>query len=721
MNLKISEAALSEFLSESDEIIERVVVSLTETPRKKPDLELIRNIYRDIHTQKGAAQLVGATRVGELAHHLEERLETFRKDPEFKLEQNHIDEILATADLIVFELKEFQASHNSPNQKLDSDTVPPQVSAPTVQTSPQSTPLAQPSQNPTVQDGLTSEASSENNGSVRVAVPLLERLMGLMSEMVLIRNQVLQYSQKSDDINFLNLSQRLDVITASLQNEMMKTRMQPIGSIIGKFHRVVRDLEQSLNKEIALNLIGTESELDRSLLEAIKDPLNHIVRNCCDHGIESPAERVADGKPAKGTITIKAFHEGGQFFIEVLDNGRGLNRSRLVEKGVEKGLVTQEQAQKMSDKEIQRLIFHPGFSTAKQVSSISGRGVGMDVVKSNVEKIGGSVEIDSVTGKFTKISLKIPLTLAIVPALIVRAGNDRFAIPQARLIELALARTDGYGEIRVESIQGREVLRIRDKLLSLVSLRSLLSAAESPSEAPVAHYVAIVNADATSYAIVVDEILDTTDIVVKPLGRILKSLNLYSGATILGDGQAALILDTNGLASHAQLMDSIERSEQLPGTDAKARQSGSAAKDYLVFTTGLKGRFALPLLNVHRLEELQDAQLEYSGSTRVLNYRGEILPVFHAHEIFGGVRPERPSHEKLPMIVMESEGRRMGLEVQRIDDVLSIDATVQSNVIDHASIKGNVVTGSGVVVILDEQKVLRILADKVARVQEIAS
>ncbi|MBL7716490.1 MAG: chemotaxis protein CheW [Bdellovibrionales bacterium] len=729
MITKISDAAISEFIAESEEIVERVVLSLTESPRKKSDSELIRNIYRDIHTQKGAAQLVGASRVGERAHQLEERLESLKKTTDLKIQQAHIDEILSTMDLIVFELKEFQQSRNPSRSSGAPDPIPPtpapnRMTAGTASPAPAVPSSDEPSSSP--------EQAGEPSGTIRVAIPLLDRLMSLMSEMVLIRNQVLQYSHSSDDINFLNLSQRLDVITASLQNEMMKTRMQPIGSIIGKFHRVVRDLEQSLKKEIHLNLIGSETELDRSLLELIKDPLNHIVRNSCDHGIETPEERAAAGKPRKGTLTIKAFHEGGQFFIEVLDDGRGLNRDRLIEKAIEKGIIRSEQAKSMSEKEVCRLIFHPGFSTAKAVSNISGRGVGMDVVKSNIEKIGGSVDLDSVSGKYTKVSLKIPLTLAIVPALTVRAGKDRFAIPQARLIELALARTDGQGEIRLDSIQGKEVLRIRDKLLSLVRLNEIMKTSDLSDQATGhelalsgAQYVAIVNADCAAYAIVVDEILDTTDIVVKPLGRILKSLNLYSGATILGDGQAALILDTNGLANHANLAESNLNKARDPLAEAGLQTASQTSKDYLVFTTGLKGRFALPLLNVHRLEEIQDGQLEYSRNTRVLNYRGEILPIFHAHEIFGGQRPEmngdQDLNKRLPMIVLEVSSRRIGLEVQRIEDVISIDTRLQSNVIDHPSIRGNVITGNGVIVILDEQKVIKVLNEKFIRSQELAS
>ncbi|RZA18572.1 MAG: chemotaxis protein CheA, partial [Proteobacteria bacterium] len=317
------------------------------------------------------------------------------------------------------------------------------------------------------------EANSE---TLRVQVNLLDNLMNLVGELVLVRNQVIQRSNShSEDAEFVNLSQRLDVITTELQNEIMKTRMQPIGTILTKFHRLIRDMARDLNKDINLKLEGTETELDKTLIEAVKDPLTHIIRNSIDHGIESREERASKNKTKSGTIQIRAFHEGGQIVIEIIDDGRGLQRQKIGNKAIERGLITAEQFKKMSDREVCNLIFLPGFSTAEKVSNISGRGVGMDVVRTNIEKIGGVVDITSVEGNGSTMRLKIPLTLAIVPALLVKTDGQCFAIPQVKLTELVrLQRGDGHGENRIEYLQGQAVFRLRGRLLPLLSLEDLL-------------------------------------------------------------------------------------------------------------------------------------------------------------------------------------------------------------------------------------------------------
>jgi two-component system chemotaxis sensor kinase CheA len=392
--------------------------------------------------------------------------------------------------------------------------------------------------------------TNDQTSSIRVPVSLLDNLMNLMGEMVLVRNQVLQFSSRSEDLEFLNLSQRLNVVTSEIQGEMMKTRMQPIGNVLSKFHRVVRDLSMELGKSITLTLTGSETELDKSLLETIKDPLTHIVRNSCDHGVESIEQRRATGIAETGSIVINSYHEGGQVVIEIADDGKGLNRATLLKKGVEKGLVTDLQSRQMSDAEVYKLIFAPGFSTAAKVTNVSGRGVGMDVVRTNVEKIGGTIDLSSREGQGTTIRLKIPLTLAIVPALLVRGERGSFAIPQVKLVELVCVERNS--ENKIEKLQGAPVLRLRGQLLPLVDLNTVLDSSGSVSELNLSERsmtnIAVLNAGAFSFGLIIDEIQDSADIVVKPMSGILKSLQIYSGATILGDGSVALIIDVQGLA-----------------------------------------------------------------------------------------------------------------------------------------------------------------------------
>src|SRR5271166_4562160 len=391
----------------------------------------------------------------------------------------------------------------------------------------------------------TSEGDRVANQSIRVNVDTLEHLMTMVSELVLTRNQLLEISRRNEDTEFKVPLQRLSNVTAELQEGVMKTRMQPIGNAWQKLPRIVRDLSGELGKQIELEMHGADTELDRQVLDLIKDPLTHMVRNSADHGLETAAERAANGKPEQGTIRLSAYHEGGHIIICIADNGRGLNTERIKAKAVASGLVSEAELEKMTEAQIHKFIFAPGFSTAAQVTSVSGRGVGMDVVRTNIDQIGGTIDVKSVAGEGSPVTIKIPLTLAIVSALIVEAGGDRFAIPQLSVVELVRARANS--EHRIERIKDTAVLRLRNKLLPLMHLKKLLKIDDGSSSDPENGFIVVTQVGSQTFGIVVDGVFHTEEIVVKPMSTKLRHIAMFSGNTILGDGSVIMIVDPNGI------------------------------------------------------------------------------------------------------------------------------------------------------------------------------
>ena len=520
--------------------------------------------------------------------------------------------------------------------------------------------------------------------TVRVGVTLLDRLMNLVGELVLARNQLLQFSNSNQDTGLQTVSQRMNLIATELQEEVMKTRMQPIGNIWNKFPRTVRDLALSCGKQVRLEMEGQDTELDRTIIEAIKDPLTHLVRNAIDHGVEAPEVRNQAGKPATGLLKLRSFHEGGQVNIEIADDGAGLNSERIRQKAAERGLVSAQQASRMSDREVFSLIFLPGFSTAEQVTNVSGRGVGMDVVKTNVEKIGGTVDVQSTPGQGTTVRIKIPLTLAIIPALMVTAGGERFAIPQVSLLELVRMETGEAGK-GIEMVHGVPVYRLRGRLLPLVYLNRelrLFGAAECQTVQSHAFNIVVVQADGREFGIVVDEITDTEEIVVKPLGKQLKGLTVYSGATIMGDGRVALILDILGLAQRGQVISSRDpaSSEKENVMAAVRRESVTGRQTLLVVQCGHHARLAIPLSLVARLEEFPTSAIEKAGPQEVTQYRGQIMPLIRLAQIVSGnVEPETAiSESRLQVVVYSETGRSIGLIVDRIVDIVDEKLALQA-------------------------------------------
>ena len=554
-------------------------------------------------------------------------------------------------------------------------------------------------------------AQGAGDSTIRLDVSLLDHLMNLVGELVLARNQILQCANRTEESSLLAASQRLNLITTELQGGVMKTRMQPIGNIWSKLPRTVRDLALDCGKQVRVEMEGQETELDKTLVEAIKDPLTHLVRNSVDHGIERPEVREAAGKNPEGLLSLRAFHEGGQVNIEIIDDGAGLDQERIRNKALEKGLITAEQAGHMTDREIVNLILLPGFSTAEKLTKVSGRGVGMDVVKTHIERIGGTIDVQSKPGKGVMVRMKIPLTLAIIPALIVTSAGERYAIPQVSLLELVGLDGDQSSK-GIETIHGAPVYRLRGRLLPLVHLKTALhledaklenaktmtktktkadggaTLAENSAASTLENTmstasgskrvnIVVLEADGRQFGLVVDEINDTEEIVVKPLSKHLKDIAVYAGATIMGDGKVALILDVLGLAHGSSILS--EGREHGISQELEAQETAEGAKQKLVLFAGLAGaRMAVPLNLLARLENIPGSQVERSGNRWVAQYRGQILPlirVSHALEERRRVPPPKdalslPTTDMLQVLVLEDEHQAFGLVVNQILDIV---------------------------------------------------
>jgi two-component system chemotaxis sensor kinase CheA len=533
-------------------------------------------------------------------------------------------------------------------------------------------------------------------------VRLLDQLMNLVGELVLARNQIMQHTAAQQDASLLTASQQLNLITTELQEGVMKTRMQPIGNIWGKFPRVVRDLAALCSKRVRIEMEGEDTELDKTIIEAIKDPLTHVVRNAVDHGIEPPDARVAAGKPAEGVLRLRAFHEGGQVIIEIADDGAGLDHERILAKALERGLVTHDAAGRMTEREIANLVFLPGFSTAAAVTNVSGRGVGMDVVKTNIEKIGGTLDIQSVRGAGTTLTVKIPLTLAIIPALIVSCDGDRYAIPQVNLVEL-LRLEEG-----IEYVRDAPVYRLRGRLLPIVHLRELLGLPPTEAEDG-AYHVAVLQADDQQFGLVVDRIDDTAEIVVKPLGPHLKGIAVFAGTTIMGDGNVALILDTLGIGEQGGVLSETAAHRALADDAADAAERRRELQTVVVCSVGER-RVALPIALVSRLEEFERRLVEHAAGRDVIQYRGGLLTLVSLTSFFDPTAPDPLAHGDedavLQVLVHETDDDVFGFVVDAIVDIADIDAT-DSKAIDAEGVVLSGVVGRRVTDLVDIAAILR--------------
>lgn len=756
---------ISEFVVESYENLDQLDRDLLALEDNPDDRAVLASVFRTIHTVKGTCGFLGYGKLEAIAHVGENLLSKLR-DGALRLTPEMADALLALSDAVRAILGEIERTGDegdgdygalkatltrlneggAPNEPVETvpaeappaDTAPAEDDVPRlgemlvaehVASDDQVTDavsrqilgderrigqiLVEEEGVPATQVATALERQTEVRGSVadstvRVDVRLLDNLMTLVGELVLARNQVVQLVSDGHDATLLATSQRLSLITTELQESAMKTRMQPIGNVWSKFPRIVRDLASVCNKSVRVEMEGEETELDKTIIESIKDPLTHLVRNSVDHGIEPREVRTSMGKGPEGRLLLRAFHEGGQVIIEISDDGAGLNADKIRAKAVERGILTPEEAGRLGERDLCQLIFEPGFSTAEEVTNVSGRGVGMDVVRTNIERIGGSVDVSTAAGEGTTFRIKIPLTLAIIPALIVTAGAERFAIPQISLLELV--RLDGAeARAAIEHLHGTPVYRLRGNLLPLVHLHEQLEIEKLKDDDVV--NIVVLRADDRSFGLVVEGVSDSAEIVVKPLGNHFKGLSTFAGATILGDGRVALILDVMGLAQQSNVV-SETRDRSISELTERVEVEVSDTTAALLFRTPDDGRMALPLSLVDRLEEIAPSSIERTGDGEVVQYRGDILPLLRlAH-----VLPERrlvPRHETelempamLQVVVVRHGEQRVGLVVDQILDIVE-----QPNDLEpagRAGVAGTVVVAERVTEVIDLPAVLQL-------------
>ncbi len=671
-----------EFLVESYENLDQLDRDLVALESSPGERGLLSSVFRTIHTIKGTSGFLAFERLERLAHAGENLLAELR-DGRREMDGPTTDVLLAVVDRVRDILRAIEATGGEGDvdiadavARVEGVLADAPVAAPAVIPTPSASP-----------EPISSGESAVAETAIRVDVDLLDALMRQVGELVLTRNQIVRLAGTGAD-ELARTSQRLDVIASELQEGVMKTRMQPIEHLWSKMPRMVRDLAATCGREVTLDLSGGETELDRGLLEAVKDPLTHLVRNAVDHGIEPPDERVAAGKPAKGVLSLRAYHAGGLVTIEVADDGRGISPEKVSEAAIRKGLRTSAQLAEMAPSELLQLLFLPGFSTAEHVTNVSGRGVGMDVVRTKIEAIGGSVDVESTVGAGTVWRLRIPLTLAIMPALTVACGSEQYAVPQANLLELvALDERNA-----VEYVHAAPVYRLRGELLPLVSLSEVLDAGAVQTDVGV---IAVVQSDETRFGLLVDHVLDTEEIVVKALSPRLKSIGVYAGATVLGDGRVALILDVLGLARRAL---AAAASEGLLQRSAAATVATEEVAQVLVASIGGGRRVAMPLASVTRLEQIARSAVELVGGREVVQYRGSILPLVRLDRLLGAgwLDGEGP----LQVIVHTRSGRSVGLVVESIVDILDDAAGDHSDVAD-SGLLGSAVLAEHVTELLD--------------------
>lgn len=756
---------LQEFLEESRENLDRVDLDLVTLEKNPEAREVVARIFRAVHTIKGTCGFLGFGKLEAVTHAGESVLSSLR-DQAITSTPLLTSVLLAMVDAI----REMLAQIESTEQEGDGDysvlvaqltrlyttSQLPAASTPHVELTPSS---ASPPEGPcgpppgagevptsgepaivsvalaaeppriaklsavTPSTGAalgsdtstpTSSGDTSTDTSIRVDVSLLDKLMNLVGELVLARNQIIQFKGAGGDSTFIGASQRLNLITSELQEGVMKTRMQPIGNIWNKFPRVVRDLAVSCQKRVRLEMEGEQTELDKTLIEAIKDPLTHLVRNSVDHGIESSEKRIAAKKPAEGCLRLRAFHEGGQVNIEVSDDGAGLDPERIRAKAIERGITTPDLAARMGERELLRLIFLPGFSTAAKVTNVSGRGVGMDVVLTNIERIGGTIELRSEHGLGMTVVIKIPLTLAIIRGVVVTNGENRYVIPQASVLKLI--RLEGAEAVRaVELMHGAPVYRLRGQLLPLVYLADVLEESGAAKDGVV--NIVVLKADERQFGVVVHAVQDSEEIVVKPLGKHLKGTSVFAGATIMGDGRVALILDILGLAKRARVVaEGDQRGHQEPA--APELNAEAPRQSLLLFRSPGDGRMAIPLSRVARLEEFPHTLVERAGVDRLVQYRGEIMPVLDLGALLVERRsrsrldeaeagmPSTPS-ETIQVVVCSEKSGPVGLIVEQILDIVE-DSLAQRHPPGRSGVLGTFVILGRVTELLDVEAMLEL-------------
>ncbi|MEA5550442.1 chemotaxis protein CheA [Anabaena cylindrica UHCC 0172] len=665
------------FLIESYENLNQIEQDIIAIEKGAEQGEALVRIYRSLHTIKGNCGFLPFPKLESLAHAGENLLSSLR-DRQLVITPTIINTFLKILDSIRQILSQIEATRHEGDrdysalittltqlQLTEQVAIASAINPQGLQVNPDITHLNH--EFPEISTLTASESSQ-----IRVNVNLLDQVMNLMGELVLTRNQVMGFSTKFKDSKFAAACQHLSLLTSQLQEEIVKTRLQSINTIWQKFPRVTRDLAIASGKQFKVDMEGIDTELDKSIIEAIKDPLTHLVRNCIDHGIELPAERTAGGKSSVGRLFLRAFHESGKVNIEIGDDGRGIDVEKLKRRSQQLGLVSAVEAASMSDSEAINLIFLPGFSSSEQVTNLSGRGVGMDIVKSNIDKINGTIEIQSQPGQGTTFKIKIPLTLAIIPALIVTSGCDRYAIPQANIQELI--RIDAQAVHQIEMFYDIPVYRLRDTLVALVYLNQVLQIPNNDTKLEIFSLV-IVQVDNYQFGLVVDTIEDIQDIMVKPLGKQLKAQSLFAGATILGDGTVTLIIDVVGLANRSGV--TATQKQQLLIKNA-IKDQVVARQTILLFEGPGGDRMGIPLTIAFRLEEILGSAVEKVGNQDVIQSYGKILPLIDLNKVFSQSyendlrdRTKATVAETLQIVIVSpSSELSVGLVVERILDIV---------------------------------------------------
>lgn len=764
---------LSDFVLESVENIQSAHHSLKILQTDSSDRESLNAVYRCIHTLKSSASLLGFVKTQELAHVVESALDLVREEI-LKLTSEFHDALVLYADKTYEQLKTIEVtgeeSINFSNEmtenflsiieraSTDGFSVPlksfslqedfstiqqdklklvekPEVTVQKPTSSEESLAVSEPE--PT-------KVKPAIESTIRVNVNLLDKIMNKVGELVLNRNQILQFTNDNNHPFLVKLAQELNIITTELQTDIMTTRMQPIGTVLSKFERVVRDYTRESGKKIRLKLHGIDTELDKSLIEMIKDPLTHIVRNSMDHGLESGQDRIAADKNEEGTILIKAYHESGQVTVEIQDDGRGLDREKIITKAIEKSLVTPEEVKHYTDEKVFNLIFAPGFSTADKVTKVSGRGVGMDVVKTNVEKMGGTIHLSSELGRYSTVKLKIPLTLAIIPALTVKSSKEIFAIPQANIEELV--RYEENFEDNVERILKSEFIRLRGKLIPIFRLNEILSLKNVKKKSllnqlvlsrsneihlegelietnileaislidkdepkAIETNIVILNAEGVMYGLVVDEILDTEEIVVKPLEKYLAKITHFAGATIMGNGDIALIIDALGFYNSVRFELSDVGHSELEDKTKDALELHDIHEN-LLFQLSDKRVYSVPLSLISRLEEINSERVERVGDSFVVKYNNKpmvLVELDRQLKLTTAVRREKSDLKgSLHVLVVTMMDHIYGLIVDEILDISITKSSVDSDIIDRPGFLGTLYIDGKIVTLLNIHQII---------------
>ncbi len=727
---------LGEFVVEAKEHladIENQFLSI-EASGDNVDVELVNEVFRGIHSIKGAAGFLGMTKVNDLSHCLENILNMMRNS-ELSPNSAMIDVMLRSADRLqgliddifnsneadvseyIDALEQIAAGGQPDGVPGDSESEPlgTEEASEEIPATPESDEAAEAEQeNETASAPLqkaTPEPQATSTGkpaaasspiapeaSIRVSVGVLDKLMNLAGELVLSRNQLMQAIATKTDNGLDTIASRLDQVTSEVQESIMQTRMQQIGTVFAKFPRIVRDLSSKLGKQCQLNIEGKEVEVDKTIIEAMGDPLTHLIRNSIDHGVELPADRKKRGKPAEGTMNLRAFCQAGKVRIEIEDDGAGIDPIKLKEKAVAKGVITAERAEQMGDREALRLVFHPGLSMAAKVTDVSGRGVGMDVVRTNISKLGGTVEVDSIVGAGTKISITLPLTLAIIPSLIVQSQNQRFAIPQVNIAELVRVRREEIDK-RIGHVKDAEVLRLRGDLLPLLRLEHALSDEEDqaePSEEQEAEQlvreainIIVLETGQQRFGVIVDGLHDSEEIVVKPLGRHLKDCPYLSGATILGDGHVALILDVAGIANHEQIR-CVEKAVQEENKEKKSASDQEEDTQFmLLFSNHPSEHFAVSMEVISRIERIRADQVDSVGGHELLQYRSTTMSLLRLENCITAKPPE--PKKRLYVVVFEVAGNEVGLVAPALEDIRDVSMEIDTVTLSEKGVMGSMV------------------------------